>query len=83
MRLGLPADPDRGAGVDDHYPAGDEPCRPADQDFGRLDNVLMTPHSSGVTRETYRARIADIVDNVSRVGAGRAPRNEVRAPAPR
>ena len=64
-----------------HYPAGDEPCRPADQDFGRLDNVLMTPHSSGVTRETYRARIADIVDNVARVGAGRAPRNEVRAPA--
>ena len=51
---------------------------PADQDFARLDNVLMTPHTSGVSVETYEERFTDILENIERVRQGRPPINQVK-----
>ncbi|HEX4250112.1 MAG TPA: 2-hydroxyacid dehydrogenase [Pseudonocardia sp.] len=38
--------------------------------FRDLPNVLMTPHSSGLTRQTYAGRVGDIAANVRRLAAG-------------
>lgn len=38
--------------------------------FEVLDNVVMTPHNSGHTDETFRGRAADIAANVARLMAG-------------
>jgi phosphoglycerate dehydrogenase-like enzyme len=35
-----------------------------------LDNILMTPHSSGLTRQTFDGRTADVVANINRLAAG-------------
>jgi phosphoglycerate dehydrogenase-like enzyme len=39
---------------------------PANRQFQMLDNVIMTPHSSGSTEETYRLRAADVAQNIKR-----------------
>ena len=39
---------------------------PANRQFQMLDNVIMTPHSSGSTEETYRLRAADVAENIKR-----------------
>jgi phosphoglycerate dehydrogenase-like enzyme len=49
--------------------------------FRELPNVLMTPHSSGLTRQTFAARVADITANVRRLAAGQ-PLVNVVAVAP-
>jgi phosphoglycerate dehydrogenase-like enzyme len=59
------------------YPGSDGAGEPATLPFADLDNVLMTPHSSGVTSETFAGRATEIADNVSRLAAGAAIRNVV------
>lgn len=62
----------RGAAVDVWYsyphPAGHGD--PGDFPFGELPNLLMTPHSSGVTRDTFVGRVRDIADNIRRLDRG-------------
>lgn len=52
------------------YPAGSSRARPAEQPFETLDNVIMTPHSSGVTAQTFRGRARDIAENITRLADG-------------
>jgi phosphoglycerate dehydrogenase-like enzyme len=53
------------------YPsAPGEVRQPSRHPFHQLPNVLMTPHSSGLTRHTFSARAADIADNIRRLAAG-------------
>ncbi|PWJ52946.1 Phosphoglycerate dehydrogenase [Quadrisphaera granulorum] len=43
---------------------------PGRRDWGSLANVVASPHSSGITRQTLLARVADIAENLSRLEAG-------------
>ena len=63
----------RGAAIDVwyRYPAKPgETTAPATLPFGELDNVLMTPHSSGVTADTFSGRADDIAANIGRLARG-------------
>jgi len=62
------------------YPRAGAEGEPSSQPFGDLDNVLLTPHSSGVTRQTFLARARDVAENVRRLGAGEPPVNPVPRP---
>ena len=42
-----------------------------------LENVLMTPHISGVTRQTFEGRVRDVTANICRLAAGEPLRNLV------
>lgn len=59
------------------YPAGDDMSPPADLPFADLPNLLMTPHSSGVTRDTFAGRVDDVVANIGRLTRGEPLRNVV------
>lgn len=60
------------------YPAaGGADTTPSALPFHELSNVLMTPHSSGVTSDTFVGRAADVVGNVARLARGDALRNVV------
>lgn len=59
------------------YPAGGHTGAPSHLPFHELPNVLMTPHSSGLTRQTFVGRAADIAVNVRRLAAGETLRNVV------
>ncbi|BBY19224.1 2-hydroxyacid dehydrogenase [Mycolicibacterium litorale] len=59
------------------YPDGDGVGAPSRLPFGRLPNVLMTPHSSGVTGHTFTGRVDDIVANIGRLQRGEPLRNVV------
>jgi phosphoglycerate dehydrogenase-like enzyme len=59
------------------YPAGDDVSPPADLPFAELPNLLMTPHSSGVTRDTFIGRVDDVVANIGRLKRGEPLRNVV------
>lgn len=61
------------------YPTEGATAEPAPVPFGELDNVLMTPHVSGVTRQTFEGRVADITANIRRVHAGEPVENRVVA----
>ena len=39
------------------YPGGEWPCAPSELPFADLPNVLMTPHSSGITTDTFIGRL--------------------------
>lgn len=52
------------------YPGPDGCGAPSELPFSELSNVLMTPHSSGVTRDTFTGRVGDIVANIERLAAG-------------
>ncbi|WP_242504267.1 2-hydroxyacid dehydrogenase [Promicromonospora panici] len=71
----------RGAALDVwySYPGPDGTARPSAHPFETLDNVLMTPHLSGVTRQTFLGRLADVADNVTALAEGR-PLERVVAP---
>lgn len=47
--------------------------------FELLDNVVLTPHNSGHTHETFAGRAAEIKANVARFAAGEPLTNVVRA----
>ncbi|WP_234314979.1 2-hydroxyacid dehydrogenase [Streptomyces sp. NRRL F-5135] len=59
------------------YPAGGHTAAPATHPFETLDNVLMTPHTSGVTRQTFEHRVRDIAANIGRLAAGEQLHNVV------
>jgi len=70
----------RGAAIDVwyRYPTRPgEPAAPATLPFGELDNVLMTPHSSGVTTDTFGGRADDIAANIGRLARGESLHNVV------
>lgn len=49
------------------YPSTGSQGQPAAYPFSELSNVLMTPHISGVTRQTFEGRASDIVANIKRL----------------
>ncbi|MYR07819.1 hydroxyacid dehydrogenase [Gordonia sp. SID5947] len=53
------------------YPAGGDHAEPSGMSFHELPNVLMTPHTSGVTRDTFLGRVHDVADNIVRLIEGR------------
>ncbi|WP_425587017.1 NAD(P)-dependent oxidoreductase [Streptomyces violaceusniger] len=55
------------------------PHAPSRLPFHTLPNVVMTPHNSGHTGETFAARATDIAANIDRLEAGRPLSNVVRA----
>lgn len=59
------------------YPGADGHGRPSDLPFGELPNLLMTPHSSGVTDHTFTGRCDDITGNIGRLQRGEPLRNLV------
>jgi phosphoglycerate dehydrogenase-like enzyme len=62
-----------GAAIDVWYRYPGSPgemTRPSSLPFERLPNVIMTPHSSGMTAATFDRRIDDIVDNIVRLEHG-------------
>jgi phosphoglycerate dehydrogenase-like enzyme len=59
------------------YPTGGAIAAPSELPFKELPNVLMTPHSSGMTRQTFMGRAADIAANVRRLAAGEQLENVV------
>lgn len=52
------------------YPGPDGRGMPGDLPFAELPNLLMTPHSSGVTHDTFVGRVRDIADNIRRLARG-------------
>ena len=56
---------------------GGNTATPSAFPFHTLPNVFMTPHSSGLTRQTFTARAADIAANIARLVAGQPLRNVV------
>ncbi|TNM60728.1 hydroxyacid dehydrogenase, partial [Streptomyces sp. NP160] len=50
--------------------AGPVTGAPGRCDWGSLPNVVASPHSSGITRQTLLARVADVAENVRRLRAG-------------
>ncbi|WP_432564850.1 2-hydroxyacid dehydrogenase [Kineococcus sp. SYSU DK003] len=63
------------------YPAGDGRALPSAEAFASLPNVVMTPHTSGVTSETFRNRARAVAANIARLAAGEPLENVVRAGA--
>lgn len=61
------------------YPSDGDPVPPANFPFHERDNVIMTPHYSGVTQETYRLRAVDVATNIERLRTGEELLNVVRA----
>ncbi|OZD08166.1 hydroxyacid dehydrogenase [Rhodococcus sp. 06-235-1A] len=51
------------------YPGPDGVGEPSVLPFRDLDNVLMTPHSSGVTHHTFVGRVADFASNIDALAA--------------
>jgi phosphoglycerate dehydrogenase-like enzyme len=59
------------------YPGAGGRGRPSDLPFGELANVLITPHTSGVTRNTFLGRVDDIAANIGRFERGEPLHNLV------
>ncbi|GAB3217024.1 2-hydroxyacid dehydrogenase [Mycolicibacterium hippocampi] len=68
----------RGAAIDVwyRYPT-DGDCAPSELPFAELPNLLMTPHSSGVTSDTFTGRVDEVAANISRLQRGEPLRNLV------
>ncbi|MFD1717536.1 2-hydroxyacid dehydrogenase [Georgenia deserti] len=70
-----------GAGLDVWYQPPPEPghrALPAALPFGELDNVVLTPHNSGVTEETFRRRADVVGENLARLARGEDLTNLIR-----
>ncbi|OBB22883.1 hydroxyacid dehydrogenase [Mycolicibacterium peregrinum] len=59
------------------YPGPGGQGVPSELPFGELANVLMTPHSSGVTTDTFGSRAEEIATNIGRLDRGEPLRNVV------
>lgn len=59
------------------YPTPGSGGAPGDLPFHELANILMTPHSSGVTSDTFAGRVDDIAANIGRLHRGEPLRNVV------
>jgi phosphoglycerate dehydrogenase-like enzyme len=55
-------------------------CVPSELPFAELSNVLMTPHASGVTADTFRGRSDDIAANIGRLVRSEPLQNVVQPP---
>ena len=62
------------------YPAGEGRCAPSELPFAELPNVLMTPHSSGITTDTFIGRADDVCANITRLARGEPLDNVVNRP---
>lgn len=51
------------------YPDANGNGFPSSAPFASLDNVLMTPHASGVTQDTFASRALSITQNINRLVA--------------
>lgn len=69
----------KGAAIDVwyHYPTDGGRGAPSDLPFAQLSNVLMTPHTSGVTSDTFTGRVDEVAANISRLQRGEPLRNLV------
>jgi phosphoglycerate dehydrogenase-like enzyme len=69
----------RGAALDVwyKYPLAKEPALPASLPFGELENVILTPHNSANTDDTYLRRAEDVMENIRRLIEGRSLKNQV------
>lgn len=47
--------------------AFDPTRQPSERPFHELDSVILTPHSSGLTRQTFDRRVEDMVANLGRL----------------
>jgi phosphoglycerate dehydrogenase-like enzyme len=68
-----------GAAIDvwyDYPPSGNTGA-PSPLPFHELSNLLMTPHSSGLTRQTFDGRTADVTANINRLATGAPLQNVV------
>jgi phosphoglycerate dehydrogenase-like enzyme len=72
----------RGAALDVwyKYPLAKEHTSPAALPFGELDNVILTPHNSANTDDTYLRRAEDVIENIRRLLEGRPLMNQVHPP---
>jgi phosphoglycerate dehydrogenase-like enzyme len=61
------------------YPVGDEVVAPSAYPYAELDNVIMTPHASGSTRETMDRRMEVVAANIDRFLRGEPVVNVVAA----
>lgn len=62
----------QGAAIDVwyRYPVDGVGCAPSDLPFAELPNIVMTPHSSGVTSDTFAGRADDVAANIGRLHRG-------------
>ncbi|REE74569.1 phosphoglycerate dehydrogenase-like enzyme [Rhodococcus wratislaviensis] len=60
------------------YPDAGGHGAPSALPFRDLPNILMTPHSSGVTDHTFVGRVGDITDNIRRLDTGQTVLRTVR-----
>jgi phosphoglycerate dehydrogenase-like enzyme len=60
-----------------NYPGPGGNGAPSRMPFAELSNVLMTPHSSGITRDTFVGRVDDIAANIGRLDRGEPLQNVV------
>jgi phosphoglycerate dehydrogenase-like enzyme len=49
------------------YPDTDGIGAPSELPFADLDNLVLTPHTSGITRQTFLSRVDDITANIGRL----------------
>lgn len=59
------------------YPTSGDTAAPTEHPLPESANVLMTPHSSGLSEQTFAGRIADMTDNIARLAVGRPLLNVV------
>ncbi|MGB3370987.1 MAG: 2-hydroxyacid dehydrogenase [Rhodococcus sp. (in: high G+C Gram-positive bacteria)] len=62
------------------YPNSDGLGAPSAHPFHTLDNLVMTPHSSGITSETFEGRVDDITANIGRLVRAEPLSNLVTGP---
>jgi phosphoglycerate dehydrogenase-like enzyme len=67
-----------GAGLDVWWARAADGVRGYTRPFDQLDQVVLTPHFSGHTTETFSARAQEIVANIARLDAGEPLTNVVR-----
>ncbi|KQR51321.1 hypothetical protein ASF88_19350 [Leifsonia sp. Leaf336] len=79
LYLALESQTIRGAAIDVwwQYPTHGNQGEPSRLPFGELQNVLLTPHTSGVTTDVFRNRMKDVAANIAALRDGLPFRNVV------